>query len=627
MYSGILFNTDDSSSASFSPEALMSGEIPARADIPDEFKWRLSDIYATDGDWERDFARVKSELPKLSAFKGTLGESPESLLACLRQQDEISILMGRVYVYASMKSHEDTADPTYQDMSSRAAALMVEVSTAASFITPEIIAIPEETLRGFMDPRKTGSRFDDYRFTLKEILRQKEHILSGELEELLARAGDMASSPDNTFSMLTNADMKFPMIRDEDGREVELTDERYMKYISSSSRTVRQAAFDALYETYGKNNNTLGATFNGMLKTARFFSESRKFDSDISAALSAPNIPLAVYDNLVETVEGSLSNLHRYMELRKKILRLDELHMYDIYNPLVANPYRDIPWETAKKMVVEALQPLGEEYMAQFVIGLESGWIDVYANRGKRGGAYSWGSYGTHPYILLNYNGELSDVMTLAHEMGHSMHSYYSRAHQPYPTSDYTIFCAEVASTTNEELMLDYMLRTTEEREKRIYLLNQRVERIRATVYRQVMFASFERDVHARNQAGENTTASELGKMWRALNVKYFGPEMIVDDLISLEWSRIPHFYSPFYVYQYATGYSAAASLAHQITTRGKLAEVPYINFLKSGGSDYSIELLRGAGVDMSTPQPILDALGLFARTLDDMENLLADNK
>ncbi|MDR1965415.1 MAG: oligoendopeptidase F [Synergistaceae bacterium] len=602
---------------------LSVGEVPLRSDIPDEFKWKLSDIYNADSDWEADFARIKLTVPKLAAMKGTLGESAGGLLACLRLRDEISMAVERIYVYATMKSHEDTANPAYQNLSSRASALAAETAGVSSFVTPEIIAMPEGVLESFVDPKSSGCDFGDYRFMFQEIKRRKEHILSPEEENLLARAQEMASAPDDSFSMLTNADMKFPMIKDEEGRDVELTEERYMKFISSRDRSVRQAAFTALYETYGKFNNTFGATFNGMLKAARFYAQSRKFASDLESALDGPNVPRAVYDNLIDTVEGNLSHLHRYMALRKKILGVSELHMYDIYNPLVENPYKDIPWETAKKMASEALSPLGGEYAAQFGNGLESGWIDVYANRGKRGGAYSWGAYGTHPYILLNYNGELSDVMTLAHEMGHSMHSWYSRKCQPYPTCDYAIFCAEVASTTNEELTLDYMLRATSEREKRIYLLNTRVERIRATVYRQVMFASFEREVHARSQAGADTTASELGRIWHALNEKYFGQEMAVDSLISLEWSRIPHFYSPFYVYQYATGYSAAAALAAQITNGGEIAASRYLKFLSSGGSDYPIELLKRAGVDMSTRAPIEAALDLFRKTLDEMESLL----
>jgi oligoendopeptidase F len=529
----------------------------------------------------------------------------------------------KIYTYAMMKSHEDTALPANQNLSSRAGTLAVEVSGASSFITPEIISIPEDVLRDFIDPAKTGTDFDDYRFMLKEIIRLKEHILPKATEEILALAGEMASVSESAFSMLTDADMRFPVIRDEDGREVELTDERYMKYISSSVRDVRMSAFNGLYDTYGKYNNTIGATFNGMLKSSRFFSRARKYGSDIERALDSGNIPLSVYDNLIATVEGNLKHLHRYMKLRKKVLGLDELHLYDIYNPLVENPYKDIPWERAKEIAIEALAPLGGEYMAQFKRGLESGWIDVFPNRGKRGGAYSCGVYGVHPYILLNYNGELADVMTLVHEMGHALHSFYSHKARPYPTADYTIFCAEVASTTNEELALDCLINSTTDRDRRIYLLNQRLERVRATVYRQTMFASFERAVHERNQACDDTTADALGKMWLALNEKYFGPDVAIDGQIRLEWSRIPHFYSPFYVYQYATGYSAAAALARRITSEGAPAVGRYMEFLSSGGSDYSIELLKHAGVDMSTPEPIVGALDMFGATLDEMENIL----
>ncbi|MDR1136803.1 MAG: oligoendopeptidase F [Synergistaceae bacterium] len=601
------------------------GGIPPRADVPDGFKWKLEDIYPTEGDWESDFTLVKVLLPKLSVMKGGLGKSASNLLSCLRLRDEISMTAEKIYVYATMKSHEDTADPAAQNLAARAQSLIVEVSGDASFVTPEIAGIPERILNDFTDPAHTGTDFDEYRFMFGEIIRSKAHILPQAEEELLARAGEMASVPDSAFSMLTDADMRFGTITGEDGREEELTEERYMKHISSRDRNVRMSAFTALYETYGKYNNTIGATFNGMLKASRFFSNARKYGSDMERALDGPNIPVAVYSNLIETVEANLGHLHRYVELRKKVLGLGELHMYDIYNPLVENPYKDIPWETAKKMAVEALTPLGGEYIAQLGRGLESGWIDVYPNRGKRGGAYSWGTYGTHPYILLNYDGELSDVMTLVHELGHSMHSFYSRSAQPYPTSDYTIFCAEVASTTNEELALDYLIRTEGDRKKKIYLLNQRLERVRATVYRQTMFASFERVVHERSRAGEDTTASRLGKIWFGLNEKYFGPNMTIDEPISREWSRIPHFYTPFYVYQYATGYSAAASLARRIISEGEPAVRRYVEFLSSGGSDYSIELLKRAGVDMSGPGPIRDALEMFGATLDEMEILLEE--
>lgn len=427
--------------------------------------------------------------------------------------------------------------------------------------------------------------------------------------------------------MLTNADMKFPYIKDEKGRKVELSEERYIKYISSPKQSVRKAAFDALYETYGKNKNTLGATFNGMLKTSRFYSEARKYESDIASALSDSNIPLSVYDNLVNTIESNLAPLHRYMALRKKVLGLDELHIYDVYTPLVKNPYKDVTWSEAKETAIKSLQPLGTDYMTDFESGMSSGWIDVHSNRGKRNGAYSWGVYSVHPFILLNHSGEFSDIMTLVHEMGHAMHSFYSNKHQPYPTSHYTIFCAEVASITNEELTMHHLISSERDKNKKIYLLNQRLERIRSTVYRQVMFASFEREVHARNARGENTTADELCKIWKGLNEKYFGPDVIIDDGISMEWARIPHFYSPFYVYQYATSCAAAASIAKQILNDGDPARAKYLNFLKSGGSDYSIELLKRAGVDMSTPKPILDLIDVFSKTVDEMESMIGETK
>ena len=603
--------------------AFTGGELPKRSDIPDEYKWNLSDIYATDADWEKDFAKIKGETPKIAAMAGGLDKSSKNLLSCLQLDSELSIVMNKLYAYANMKSHEDTTNPVYQALSDRAGTLGTELSAASSFITPEIIAIPEKRLKELMDDPKYAKDFNDYRFMIKEIVRLKAHVLSPREEILLAKAGNMADTPDNTFSMHTNADMRFPYIKDDSGKRVELTEERYLKYITSSKQSVRKAAFNALFETYGKSKNTLGATFNGMLKASRFYSEARKYDSDIARALSGSNIPMSVYDNLVDTIESNLAPLHRYMALRKKVLGLDELHIYDVYAPLVKNPYKDIPWEESKNIAVKSLQPLGADYMTDFEKALSRGWIDVYSNRGKRGGAYSWGVYSVHPFILLNYNGEFSDVMTTVHEMGHAMHSFYSNKHQPYPTSSYTIFCAEVASITNEELTMQHLLDTERDKKKRIYLLNQRLERMRTSVYRQVMFASFEREVHARSARGENTTADELCKIWKGLNEKYFGPDVIIDDGISMEWARIPHFYSPFYVYQYATSSAAAAALAKQILNEGAPARERYLEFLRSGGSDYSIELLKRAGVDMSTPKPVLDLIDIFSKTLDEMESLI----
>ncbi|GHV54263.1 oligoendopeptidase F [Synergistales bacterium] len=606
---------------SIDTHAFTDGALPSREDIPEKFKWRLSDIYASQEDWELDFERVKPMTEKLAAMRGSLGASAENLLSCLRLRDGISEIAGRLYSYAVMKSHEDTADPRYQALSNKAALLSVEVSSAASFITPEIIAIPGETLRSFTEDG--ASDFSDYLFELSETVRRRAHILSEAEEVLLAQSGDMAGAPEEAFSMLTDADMKFPDILDENGRPVELSDERYIKYIASRDRAVREDAFTSLYETYKKYTNTIGATFGGMLKGSRFYSRARKFGTDLEYSLDGPNIPVSVYDNLVGTIEANLAPLHRYMSLRKAALGAEELHMYDLYAPLAESPYSGITWDEAVNTARGALGVLGDEYVSLFDDCVSSGWIDVCASRGKRGGAYSWGVYGVHPFILLNYNGEWNDVSTLAHEAGHAIHSFYSHKNQPYATSDYTTFCAEIASTTNEELLTNYMLRTTDDRVKRIYLLNQRLEHIRATVYRQTMFASFEREVHERFRSGQDVTSDAICKLWLSLNEKYYGPDIVVDKLIAYEWSRIPHFYSPFYVFQYATGYSAAAALAKMITEEGEEARGRYIKFLSGGGSANSIDLLRGAGVDMSTPKPILDLIEIFKKTLDEIEGLI----
>jgi oligoendopeptidase F len=598
-----------------------NARIPFREDVPDEFKWRSSDIYASEDDWEVDFFRLREALPRIAAFRGTLSKSATDLLRCLETRDEIFATLGRIHVYASMRNHEDMTLSRHQTLSDRAEGLWAEASAASSFIAPELLKIPSEILEPLIEDDARG--FGDYRFELRDIIRRRERVKSDAEETLLARAAEMSSIPISVFSMLANADMKFPSVKDDDGNDTELSEERYTKLVSSRNRDVRKGAFEALYETYRKNQNTFGATFNGMLKASRFFSKARGYESDLAASLDAPNIPVSVYSNLVSAVENRLEPLHRYMTLRKRALNLDELHMYDVYAPLVDNPYRNIPWETAKSMVRDALRPLGPEYSDILARGMESGWIDVYPNRGKRAGAYSGGAYGTPPYILLNYGGELSDVLTLAHELGHSMHSYYSRANQPYPTSEYTIFCAETASAINEELVLGHMLNITDDRMKRAYILNARLERIRATLYRQVMFASFERDVHERGEKGSDTSAECLCRLWREKNAVYFGPEMVVDELIEIEWSRIPHFYSPFYVYQYATGCSAAISLSRGIARGDENSRGRWLEFLASGGNGYPIDLLKSAGVDMSEPGPISDAIGLFSATLDELERLL----
>jgi len=593
--------------------------LPKRDEVPVRFKWKLEDIYPDDSKWEKDFKSVKKRLPEIASYMGRLGGSEMIMLECFKLRDEISITLGKLIVYANMKSHEDTADSKYQGPVNRVSSLAVEMSAVSSFITPEILSMPEDRLRTFIaDPS-----LKDYCFSLKELLRQKEHVLSQSEEALLAKTGDMAGTSDNVFSMLTNADMKFESIRNEKGEKVEMSEERAVSYLRSRKRSVRKAAFESLYRPYCNTKNALGATFDGMLKTSKFYAEVRKYSSPLEAELDSDNIPLSVYSRLVETLESSLTPLHRYLEVRKRVLRVKELHMYDLYTPLVKDPFKEIPWSEAKEMMFRALRPLGDEYLSIVKDGLTSGWTDVFPNKGKRSGAYSWGSYATHPYIMMNYTNNLNDVSTLVHEMGHSMHSYYSRKRQPYPTSDYCIFTAEVASTTNEVLFLNDLITETKDKKKRLYLLNRRLENIRTTVYRQTMFASFEREVHKRAAEGGETTPDALQALWYELNRKYYGPDIVIDEPLKMEWARIPHFYNPFYVYQYATGFSAATALAQLILKKGKPAREKYLEFLSMGGSDYPIELLKKAGVDMSSPKPIKEVVRIFSETLDEIEKLL----
>ena len=596
-----------------------SAVLPERAALPEKYKWKLEDIYPSAEKWEEAFSAVRQGLPSLAACQGRLGEGVGILLEFFRARDELSITLGKLFVYANMKSHEDTAESKYQGPANRISALSVEFSAAVSFATPELLALPEEKLAEYIN----SPVLSEYAFGLKELLRQRSHVLSEKEELLLAKTGDMAGVADNAFSMLTNADMKFPPIKDENDCEVEISEERAVSYLRSPDRRVREEAFASLYHPYEEMKNTLGATFDGMLKSSRFYADVRKYGSPLESELDGDNIPTSVYDNLIDTLEGSLAPMYRYMKLRRKMLALEELHMYDLYVPLVKDPFGDIAWSEAKEMMFSYLAPLGEEYLAQVRAGLAEGWADVFPNKGKRSGAYSWGTYGTHPYIFMNYTNNLNDVLTLVHEMGHSMHSWYSRRSQPYPTAEYCIFTAEVASTTNEVLFLSGLLAETEERTKRLYLLNRRLENIRTTVYRQTMFASFEREVHKRAAEGGDTTPDGLKTLWYELNSKYYGPDTIIDEALKMEWARIPHFYSPFYVYKYATGFSAATALAEGILTKGEEARSRYLSFLTKGGSDYPIELLKGAGVDMSAQEPVKAVVKQFTETLDEIEKLL----
>lgn len=599
--------------------ASTAKRLPKRNEIPDEMKWKLEDMYASDEQWEQDFQEIKSLIAKIQGFPGKLGESAQNLLDCLKTQDRIAEKMGRLYAYARMRRDEDNANPVYQALTDRAGTLSVQASSATAFVTPEILSIPAETLEKFMAQE---SGLERYRFALQEILRTKEHVLSPAEEQLLAQVGELAHGPGTIFGMLNNADIKFPNIRDENGEEVELTKGRYIQFLESKDRRVRKDAFEALYATYKKHKNTLAAILHASVKKDVFYARVRKYQSARHAALDADNIPVEVYDNLVETIHEYLPEMYRYIRLRKKLLGVDELHMYDLFAPIVPDVDFRISYGEAKRIVAEGLAPMGEEYVKILQEAFDSRWIDVFENEGKTGGAYSWGPYGTHPFVLMNWQDNLNNMFTLAHEMGHAIHSYYTNTTQPFTYSDYTIFVAEVASTCNEALVLHHLLETTTDPRQRMYLINHHLEAFRTTVFRQTMFAEFEKITHEKVEAGEPLTPELLCRVYRELNLKYYGPDMVVDEEIDMEWARIPHFYNAFYVYKYATGFSAATALSQQILTEGRTAVERYLNFLKSGSSDYSINLLKGAGVDMASPKPVRDALDVFRRRLDEMEQL-----
>ncbi len=594
--------------------------LPKRQDIDSKFKWKLEDIYSDISLWEKDFKQVKELAEQIKGFQGKLAESAQKLLECFKKSDELLSLNDKVFVYARMKRDENNGDATYQALTERASSLATEVYSAISFIVPEMLSIPEETLLSYANSDKELSV---YLFMIKENLRQKEHILSEKEEQILAMSSEFSDTAGDVFTMFNNADIKFPYIKNEEGEEVEVTKGRYVAFLESKDRRVRKDAFEAVYSSYKKMKNTLASTLTGNVKKNRFYSLVRKYPSALVASLDNDNITVDVYTNLIDTVNKNLPLLDRYLKLRKKVLKLDELHMYDLYVPMVEEFDKKIPYEEAKTLVADALKPLGEEYVGFLQKGMNSSWIDVYENEGKTSGAYAWGSFKTHPYVLLNYQDKINDVFTLAHEMGHALHSYYTNMTQPYVYSEYKIFVAEVASTVNESLLMRYLLPRATSKQEKAYLLNHYLEEFRGTVFRQVMFAEFEKMIHEKVEQGEALNAQELSDIYYGLNKKYFGETVTVDEDIAMEWSRIPHFYSSFYVYKYATGFSAATAIAEKILSEGKLAVDKYLQFLKSGGSNYPLELLKIAGVDLSTPQPVQDALNVFEKTLDELEELL----
>lgn len=599
---------------------MSTDKLLERSQIECKYKWNVEDIYLNNELWENDFKATKDKINVLGSYKGRIHENGETLLEFLQQVDSISLMVEKLMVYAFMRKDEDTRDGFYQNMFDRCSSLVTDISTALSFFEPELLSMDTEKLQGFIN---NSDGLSLYRFKLEEIMRKKPHILSEAEERILALAGDSAETPDNVFSMFNDADLKFPEIKDDDGNLKELTQGRYVSFLQSEKRSVREDAFNALYETYGKWRNTLAACLAGQVKTNRFVARSRNYNSCIEMYLDNDNVKTEVYDNLITTVENNLDKFQEYLEIKKKALGVEEMHMYDVYVPIIKVPQKKYSFEEGKEIVLNALQPMGKEYCDLIKRSFDERWIDVYENVGKRSGAYSIGCYGVHPFVLLNWQGTLNDVFTLAHELGHAMHSYYSDNTQPFVYSQYKIFVAEVASTVNENLLINYLLKNTDDENIKAYLINHYLEEFRGTVYRQVMFAHFEREMHKLYESGEALTQEALCKIYYDLNLKYFSPAVEVDRYIEMEWARIPHFYSSFYVYKYSTGFSAAVAFAKNILSGDKTLLEKYIGLLKSGGNNYPIEQLKLAGVDLSIPDPIVDALNVFGENVNKLKSII----
>lgn len=595
-------------------------EVKDRKDIDVKDTWNLESIYANNELWEEDYAALEKDAAEFAKLKGAIEADVSKIPAVLDAYYGLHRRLSKLSVYARMRFDQDTTDSTYQTMSAKIGSLGVKIGAASAFVEPEILSYSKEQLEA---AEKENERTAYYGRKIEEMLRGQEHTLDAEKEELLAAAGDMAEAPDDIFSVLMNADMKYPDIVLEDGTHLPLTNSTYISYMESPDRAVREGAFKTLYGQIASLKNTFAAIYRGNLKQAKFYAQSRKYSSARAMYLADSNVPESVYDNLLSAVHEALPMMYRYVAVRKKVLGVDKLHMYDVYTPIVAAQNQTYEFEQAKQMVLEALKPMGEDYLYHAREGLENRWIDIYPNKGKKGGAYSWGCYDSQPFILLNYTKNLDSVFTLIHEMGHSIHSYYSRTAQDYAYSDYKIFVAEVASTCNECLLMHDLLKKTTDKEQRKYLLNHYLDSFKGTLFRQTMFAEFEKNAHEYCAQGKPLTAEALSQMYLELNQKYFGPDMEKDEEIAYEWMRIPHFYTPFYVYQYATGYSAAVALSAKILKEGKPAVDAYMSFLKGGESKDPIDLLKMAGVDMTTEKPVADALALFGELVTELETLV----
>lgn len=595
-----------------------AGSVPERADVPERYRWDLEAIYPTAEAWEEAFAALGPKVAALGDHAGHLGEGPASLLAFLKDDEAVTYELERLYVYANMKGHEDMRLSGPQDMASRAQGLLTRYGEAVAFFSPELLSLPEEDLLRWT---REDTGLGLYAHLFERELRARPHVLPRAEEELLARAGDVLSVPDDAFGLLTNAGLEFPTIEDETGEPVELTEERWYRFSRSPDRSVRRAAFCGIHETYGQFKDAIGALYAGSVKGDVFLARSRRYEDSLDSALFGDAVPRAVYDRVIETARRHAPLMHRLVELKRRALGLDELHYYDLNAPLSEEPEGDISYERAVEMVAEALAPLGEGYVAAFRRATEERWIDVHENQGKRKGAYSWGSYGTRPYVLLNWNGTLRDVFTLAHEMGHALHSWYSHAAQPQVYADYPILLAEVASTTNEALLLGHLLSKATDEATHRWLLSHWLDMVRTTAFRQAMFAEFELRTHERVEAGGALTPDWMGGLWRELNEACYGP-MIIDDALCVEWARIPHFYSAFYVWKYVTGFVAANAFADRILSGEDGAVDRYLAFLESGSSAWPLEILKRAGVDLESADPFERTMRLFEERLGEAEAL-----
>lgn len=598
----------------------MAKELRKRNEVPEEFTWNLKDLYETVEAWEEDLKQLDEMCQQIVSYKGKICASAQNLLAVSNLQSEFGQKINRAFSYTSRLFDQDTTNGENQALHQKLRGLAAKWGSQQAFVEPEFLEMSEETLEEFM---KQEPALELYRKHFAEMFRTKEHTLSAEMETLMSMTSEMGATASNTYSMLNNADLKFPEMEDENGETIRITTGRYISLLESTDRRVRKEVFEKYYSVYEQFSHTMASLYDGQIKRLIFNAKARKYPTTLDAAVDGTNVPSKVYHNLLEAVSDNVDKMHRYVRLRKKALGVDELHMYDMYTPIVGDETKTVTFEEAKETVLKALAPMGEDYVAKVKEGFENRWIDVYENEGKRSGAYSAGAFGVHPYVLLNHNDNLSSMFTLAHEMGHAMHSYYSNTTQPYVYSHYVIFVAEVASICNEMLLMDYLLKNTTDKKERAYLLNHFCEKFRGTMYRQTMFAEYELKTNQMVESGVSLTAENLTKLYSELNAKYYGPDVVTDREIGFEWARIPHFYYNFYVYQYATGFAAAVALSQQILKEGAPAVERYKKFLSGGCSETPIDLLKIAGVDMEDPKPIHEALKVFDGILAEMEELL----